>query len=60
MSNFDWEAWRQNLAATENLQSLKKWELEKHLQYFIKARSRSEVCWRAARRSPYGLAAMLS
>ena len=38
MSNFNHDEWRQNRDATENLQSLKKWQLKKHLQYFTKAR----------------------
>lgn len=36
MSDFDHNKWRENLAATENLESLKKWQLEKHLRYFTK------------------------
>ena len=36
MSDFDHKEWRENRDATENLQPLKKWQLKKHLQYFIK------------------------
>jgi hypothetical protein len=34
MGDFNSDEWQQNVAATENLESLKKWQLENHLQYF--------------------------
>jgi hypothetical protein len=36
MSDFDHKEWRENVAATENLESLKMGELRKHLGYFTK------------------------
>jgi hypothetical protein len=36
MGEFKNQEFHQNLAATENLQSLKKWQLKKYLQYFTK------------------------
>lgn len=43
MSDFDHKEWIQNRDATENIPSLTKSELEKHLQYFNGVRERFEV-----------------
>ena len=43
MSDFDHKEWRENVAATENLQSLKKWQLKKYLRYFTKVQEQGQL-----------------
>ena len=43
MSDFNYDERSRNLAETENLESLKTWELKKHLRYFTTIRSKPEV-----------------
>jgi len=40
MSDFDGDEWQQHLAETENLEGLWKWQLKKHLRYFVKVQPR--------------------
>ena len=43
MRDFDHKKWRENVAATENLQSLKKWQLKKYLRYFTKVQEQGQL-----------------
>jgi hypothetical protein len=43
MSDFDYNEWRQNVAATENLEGLGKCDLKKYLKYFTNIKVCMEV-----------------